>query len=147
MWPFKTKHFSKTEEEQIISAIKAAEHSTSGEIRFYVESKCDGDAYERGVAIFHHLQLHEKNHRNGVLIYLAVKDKKFAIVGDEGIHTKVTDVFWEDVRSKMLDIFKTGNLVAGVCEGIKLVGEKMKESFPIDPNNTKGYTDKINHGR
>ena len=147
MFPFKTKFFSKTEEERIISAIKDAEHSTSGEIRFYVESKCEGDAYERGVAVFHHLQLHEKNHRNGVLIYLATKDRKFAIVGDEAIHTKVTDNFWEGVRSTMIDMFKEGKIAEGVCEAVKQVGEKLKESFPFDPNDTKKYTDKINHGK
>jgi uncharacterized membrane protein len=144
---FKKKFFSKAEEQQIIDAIKIAERSTSGEIRFYVESKCEGDAYERAVALFHHLQLHEKHHRNGVLIYLATKERKFAIVGDEGIHTKVTDTFWEDVRTNMIEIFKQGNLVKGICEGVKQVGEKLKDSFPFDPNNKQGYTDKINHGK
>lgn len=144
---FKRKFFSKAEEERIIGAIKEAERSTSGEIRFYVESRCEGDAYEKAVEIFHHMQLHEKNHRNGVLIYIAIKDKKFAIVGDEGIHTKVTDVFWEGVRSSMIELFKQDKLVEGICEAIKQVGEKLKESFPFDPNDTKGYTDKINHGR
>jgi uncharacterized membrane protein len=144
---FKKKFFSKAEEQQIIDAIKTAERSTSGEIRFYVESKCEGDAYERAVALFHHLELHKKNHRNGVLIYLATQERKFAIVGDEGIHTKVTDTFWETVRTNMIEIFKQGNLVKGICEGIKQIGEKLKESFPFDPNNKQGYTDKINHGR
>src|ERR1700739_81780 len=115
----------------LVFNITEAERSTSGEIRFYVESKCEGDAYERAVALFHHLQLHEKHHRNGVLIYLATKERKFAIVGDEGIHTKVTDIFWEEVRTNMIEIFKQGNLVKGICEGVKQIGEKLKESFPF----------------
>ena len=147
MFPFRKRFFTQAEEARIIGAIKEAEHTTSGEIRFFVESKCEGDAYERGVAVFHHLQLHEKNHRNGVLIYLATKDRKFAIVGDEAIHTKVTDNFWESVRSTMIDMFKEGKITEGVCEAVKQVGEKLKESFPFDANDTKGYTDKINHGK
>jgi uncharacterized membrane protein len=144
---FKKKFFSAAEEKQIIDAIKLAEHSTSGEIRFYVESKCEGDAYERSVAVFHELKLHEKNHRNGVLIYLAKDHKKFAIIGDEGIHTKVTDIFWENVKDKMAEFFKRGELTQGICEGVRLVGEKLKESFPFDPDNKQGYTDTINHGK
>jgi uncharacterized membrane protein len=143
----KKKFFSEKEEQQIIGFIKAAEQFTSGEIRFYVESKCEGDALERAIAVFHHLELHKKSHRNGVLIYLAKEHKKFAIVGDEGIHTKVPDNFWEEVKNKMAEIFKQGNLVDGICEGVKLVGEKLKESFPFDSNNTEGYTDIINHGK
>lgn len=144
---FKKKFFSPSEEEKIITTIKEAEHSTSGEIRLYVESKCEEDPMEKAIAIFHHLQLHEKHHRNGVLIYLATKHRKFAIVGDEGIHTKVTDIFWESVRGEMISFFKQGKLADGVCQAIRLVGEKLKESFPVDPGNKEGYSDTINYGR
>jgi uncharacterized membrane protein len=143
----KKKFFSEKEEQEIIGFIKAAEQFTSGEIRFYVESKCEGDALERAIEVFHHLELHKKNHRNGVLIYLAKEHRKFAIVGDEGIHTKVPDNFWEDVKNKMAEFFKQGKLLDGICEGVKLVGEKLKESFPFDPNNNDGYTDIINRGK
>ncbi|HWY98961.1 MAG TPA: TPM domain-containing protein [Bacteroidia bacterium] len=143
----KKKFFSEKEEQEIIGFIKAAEQFTSGEIRFYVESKCEGDALVRAIEVFHHLELHKKNHRNGVLIYLAKEHRKFAIVGDEGIHTKVPDNFWEDVKNKMAEFFKQGKLLDGICEGVKLVGEKLKESFPFDRNNNDEYTDIINHGK
>lgn len=144
---FRKKFFSKAEEERIIHAIKEAEHSTSGEVRFYVESKCPDDAYERAVAVFHRMQLHEKNHRNGVLIYMAIKDRKFAIVGDEGIHTKVTDTFWESIREQMIERFKEEKMVEGICEAVKQIGEKLKESFPVDPNDTRKQEHKLNHGK
>lgn len=143
----KIKVFSTEEEKHIIKAIKDAEHNTSGEIRFFVESECEGDPMERGVEVFHHLRLHEKNHRNGVLIYLATEHRKFAVIGDEGIHAKVPDTFWEDVKNKMIEHFKKGKLAAGVIEGIKLVGEKLKESFPFDADNKDGYSDTINYGK
>jgi uncharacterized membrane protein len=141
------KVFSTEEEERIIQSIKEAERGTSGEIRFYVEPKCEGDPLERGVEVFHHLRLHEKHHRNGVLIYLATDHRKFAVVGDEGIHSKVPDNFWEDVKNHMLEFFKQGKLADGVCEGIKLVGEKLKESFPYDADIKDNYSDTINYGK
>ena len=143
----KLKVFSNEEEKQIISAIKSAEHNTSGEIRFYVESKCEGDSLERGVEVFHHMRLHEKHHRNGVLFYLATDHRKFAVVGDEGIHAKVADNFWDDVKAKMLGYFAQGKLAEGICEGIKMAGEKLKEFFPYDANNKDGYADTINYGK
>ncbi|MGP8216332.1 MAG: TPM domain-containing protein [Bacteroidia bacterium] len=143
----KRRFFSAREEEQIISTIKDVERFTSGEVRLYIESECESDPLERGISVFHHLKLHEKNHRNGVLIYLASEHRKFSIVGDEGIHTKVPDNFWEDVKNKMTLFFKQGKLADGVCEGIKLVGEKLKDAFPFDSTIKDGYSDTINYGK
>jgi uncharacterized membrane protein len=143
----KKKFFSGKEEKQIIDSIKAAEQFTSGEIRLFVEPECEGDPLEKAIAVFQHLKLHEKGHRNGVLIYLATEHRKFAIIGDEGIHTKVADSFWEDIKNRMAVFFKKGEITDGICEGIKLIGEKLKENFPVDPSVKEGYTDKINYNK
>lgn len=140
------KIFSAVEEHRIIQCIKDAEHNTSGEILFYIEAKCEGDPLQRAIEVFHHLRLHEKHHRNGVLIYLATKHRKFAIVGDEGVHSKIPDSFWEDTKNKMLEFFKEGKIADGVCEGVKLVGKKLKEHFPFDAENKTGYSHTINYG-
>ena len=143
----KKKFFSGREEKQIIHTIKTAEQYTSGEIRLFVEPECEDDPIEKAIAIFQHLKLHEKGHRNGVLIYLATEHRKFAIIGDEGIHAKVPDNFWEDIKNKMAEFFRQGKIPEGICEGIALIGEKLKENFPVDPNDKDGYTDKINYSK
>ena len=70
---------------QIEQAIKEAELDTSGEIRVHIESKCTSDPLQRAVYIFNYLKMYNTQARNGVLIYVAVESRKFAIIGDAGI--------------------------------------------------------------
>src|SRR6478735_3091048 len=86
--------FTETEQQQIIEAIKQAELNTSGEIRLHIEPTCDGDPYERAQKVFESLGMQTTELKNGVLFYLAYKSKKFAIIGDKGIHEKVSQQFW-----------------------------------------------------
>ena len=78
----------------IKQVIKAAESLTSAEIRVVVEHHLDGEPYQKAVEFFEKLGMTQTQQRNGVLIYVARKSKKFAIIGDEGIHKHVGDEFW-----------------------------------------------------
>jgi len=138
--------FNKEEKEQIIQAIKDAEHQTSGEIRLHMESHCKGDALERAVQMFEKLKMHETQLHNGTLIYLAVKDRKFAIFGDEGINEIVPDNFWEDVKEAMRGAFQKDNFLEGLTRGIHLVGEKLKENFPYQDDDINELPDDISVG-
>jgi len=138
--------FNKEEKEQIIQAIKDAEHQTSGEIRLHLESHCKGDALERAVQMFEKLKMHETQLHNGTLIYLAVKDRKFAIFGDEGINEIVPDNFWEDVKEAMRGAFQKDNFLEGLTRGIHLVGEKLKENFPYQDDDINELPDDISVG-
>ena len=115
----------------IKSAIAEAEMMTSGEIRLFVDQSCkDDDAVKSARIIFHKLKMHKTKLRNGVLIYLAVSDRKFAIIGDKGIHEKVGDDFWLEVKELMLLHFKKNQLVEGLVAGIKKAGESLAQQFP-----------------
>lgn len=138
--------FSKQQKAEIVAAIQAAEKDTSGEIRLHIESSCKGDALERTVKLFEKLKMHATHLRNGVLIYLAVKDKKFAIFGDEGINEVVPDDFWEDVKEEMAGHFKKGDFAAGISMGIRRVGEKLKEYFPYQDDDVNELSDDISIG-
>ena len=81
------------EDQRVVEAIRQAERHTSGEIKVHIENRCKGDVEERSLFVFNHLKLNETKLRNGVLIYLAVKDRKFAILGDEGINNVVEEGF------------------------------------------------------
>lgn len=137
-----------TEEQNVLikTAIEKAELKTSGEIRLHLESECKGDAVKRGIELFHRLRMHKTKLRNGVLIYLALNHKKLAVVGDEGIHHKVSEEFWHKVKDHMIARFKNGQFTEGICEGIDMAGEVMKQHFPRQKDTINELSDDISFG-
>ena len=138
--------FKNEEKDKIVQAIKNAEKETSGEIRLHLDLRCKGEALEQAVLMFEKLKMHETQLRNGTLIYLAVKDHKFAIFGDEGINEIVPENFWEDVKEEMREIFVKGQFADGISRGIYLVGEKLKEFFPYQDDDINELPDDISMG-
>jgi uncharacterized membrane protein len=122
--------FSKEEKEQLMSAIAKAELQTSGEIRIHIESSCKIDVLDRAAFIFKKLKMHMTNLRNGVLIYLAIEDRKFAIIGDAGINKVVPTNFWDDIKNIMANHFQKGEFVEGLTHGTLMAGEQLKKNFP-----------------
>lgn len=148
-WQKKKDLFSEEEKEQLVEAIRKAEEQTSGEVRIFVESKCKYvDALDRAQEIFVNLKMHETKLRNATLIYVAVKDKQAAVLGDEGIHQKVGRKYWEDEVSKMMLHFRNEKLVDGICLGIHDLGEALKLYFPYNSDTDKNeLPDELVFGR
>jgi len=138
--------FSIREKEAIVKAIQAAEHLTSGEIRVHVESSAGHDPLARAKAVFETLGLAKTELRNGVLIYLAIKDRKFVIIGDQGIDRVVPENFWEETKEKMAALFKERRFTEGVCLGITLAGKYLAEYFPYRSNDVNELSDEISEG-
>ena len=138
--------FSKEEKEVIKSAVKQAETNTSGEIRVHLDNHCRGDVMDRAAWWFARLEMHKTEQRNGVLFYLAVKDHKFAILGDAGINAVTPDDFWDVIKEKMIASFSEGNFAAGLQEGIILAGVKLKEHFPYQDDDVNELSDEISFG-
>ncbi|WP_316830989.1 TPM domain-containing protein [Pedobacter aquatilis] len=122
--------FSDIEQDKIAKAIADAEQTTSGEIRIAIDKHCEGDAFEKATGYFAKLDMDKTAQRNGVLIYLAHADHKFAIIGDSGINKVVPDNFWETTKIAMTAHFAKGNLADGIIAGIALAGEKLALFFP-----------------
>jgi uncharacterized membrane protein len=122
--------FSEEEKIAIRDAIVAAETHTSGEIRVHVENHCKGDEVKHAEKVFARLKMNKTAERNGVLFFLAVLDRTFVIYGDAGINAKVPSNFWDSVRDHMLPFFKEKKFTQGLCEGIRLAGDKLQEHFP-----------------
>lgn len=135
--------FTPADKERIVQAIREAEDTTSGEIRVHLENYCRGDVLDRAAFLFNELRINETEQHNGVLIYVAVKDKKFAIIGDAGINAVVEEHFWEDVKLLMSEHFKLGEFVAGLQKGIGKAGEKLKKHFPVMRNDVNELNDEI----
>jgi uncharacterized membrane protein len=132
---------------KITQAIGQAELNTSGEIRLHVETRCKTDVLDRTAQVFAQLKMHETALRNGVLFYIAVEDKKFAIVGDAGINAKVPANFWDSIKEQMAEYFKTGNFAEGLENGILLAGEQLKEHFPHQQDDVNELSDEISYGK
>lgn len=136
---FKKKAFFSAEEnELIVQSIRDAEIQTSGEIRVFVESKCKFiDPLDRAKEIFSNLKMNETEHRNGVLFYVAIKDRQLAIFADKGIHEAVGAQYWKDVVSHILVFFDRENHHLGIKECVLKIGEALQSHFPYDASTDK----------
>lgn len=131
----------------IVRAIKIAEQASSGEIRVHLEDYSRGKALERAAYLFDKMGMRATISRNGVLIYVAVKDHELAIYGDEGIDAAVGQNFWEAEIASMSEHFKRGAYVAGLVAAIRQVGEKLSEHFPHQGNDDQNeLSDEISFG-
>ncbi len=138
--------FTKDQKLAITKAITQSELQTSGEIRLHIDSNCEVNVLDSATVIFRKLKMHKTELRNGVLFYLAVTDKKFAILGDKGINEKVPENFWDNIKELMLDHFKKQQFTEGLCKGIEMAGEKLKTHFPLQSNDTNEITNEISIG-
>lgn len=138
---------SKEQEKTVMNAIKEAETNTSGEIRVHIEDRCKiGDPIKRAIEMFGELHMHETELRNGVIVYVAIKDHKLAVWGDEGIHKKVGQNFWNDVLATVQKYFSAKDYETGLSEAILMIGDKLKEYFPYQSNDVNELSDDISYG-
>jgi len=136
-------HFNSEEEERLTHAINVAENRTSGEIRLCIEKKCAGEVIEQATKRFNQLDMQKTALKNGILIYLALDDHKFAIIGDAGIDKKVPEGFWQETKDVMVDYFKQGQLVDGLIAGIDRAGKQLKAFFPRSDDDINELPDDI----
>ncbi|MEM6721543.1 MAG: TPM domain-containing protein [Bacteroidota bacterium] len=137
---------SAEEEQEIIAAIRTAERNTSGEIRVHIEDHADIDTFDRALEVFHLLKMDNTKLRNGVLIYVAVRDRKFVICGDEGINNVVPENFWDTTRDAIRDQFRQENFTQGLIEGVLKAGEELQKHFPWDVDDENELSNEISKG-
>ncbi len=143
----KTEDFlTPTEEQEIVKAIALAEKQTSGEIRVHLEEKSDLEPMERAKEVFLQLNMQQTDARNGVLFYVAVSNKKFAVLGDEGINKVVAIDFWKSTKEAVLNQFKTGNFKTGLIDGITEAGNQLKAHFPYQTDDENELSNEISKG-
>lgn len=135
--------FSKEQQATILASVKEAEKSTSGEIRVHIETTCHEDVLDRAAWVFKKMGMHNTAERNGVLFYLAVRDRKFAIIGDSGIHSKVPAGFWDKISELLSKNFREDKFTEGLSEGILLAGEQLKTHFPHRKDDVNELPDEI----
>ncbi|MFW5724845.1 MAG: TPM domain-containing protein [Bacteroidota bacterium] len=139
--------FTPRQKEEITKAIRDAEQKTSGEIRVHLENTCQGDVLDRAATIFDKLRMADTDQRNGVLIYLAIKSKKFAILGDSGINARVPEGFWNQTRDVMAKHFRDNEFTEGLVKGIAMAAEQLKKYFPWQKEDTNELPNDISFGK
>ena len=127
----------------VVDAVRLAEKGTSGEIRIHIDRECKVSPMERAKEVFNKLGMFRTAQRNGVLIYLAVESKVFAIIGDKGINDLVPENFWADVVGVMGGEFRKGRFAEGLALGATLAGEKLKAYFPYQEDDINELPDEI----
>jgi len=135
--------FSDEDQDQIRSSIKEAERSTSGEIRVHIETQVSGEVLDRAAWIFQKIGMDKTDNRNGVLFYLAVKNRQFAVIGDKGINARVPEDFWDNIMMTLQENFKNEKFAGGLIRGILMAGQQLKEHFPRQTGDVNELPDEI----
>ncbi len=121
---------SEAETAAVHAAIGTAEQSTSAEVKVVLARHCWGDIKTKARKIFGELGLDRTEQRNCVLLLLIVSNHEFLVYGDQGIHEKVGQDFWDDVCRQTLDAFRREEFAEGICQSVRRVGEKLAQHFP-----------------
>lgn len=130
--------FPEKEQQQIVEAVRNAEQKTSGEIRVFIENRCRYvDALDRAAELFFNLKMDQTKDRNAVLLYIAIKDRQLAVLGDEGIHRKVGTEYWNKEVALLLRNFNKENYAEGIRDCVTDIGEALHRYFPYDKNTDK----------
>jgi uncharacterized membrane protein len=130
----------------IKQAILNSELDTSGELRVHIENVCPGDVMDRAAYVFEKLGIHKTEKRNGVLFYLALKNRKFAVIGDAGINAVVPDSFWNEQKMEMLNYFRENDFVGGLIYGITRTADYLRKHFPYKNSDVNELPDEISFG-
>jgi uncharacterized membrane protein len=137
---------SAQDEQQVIEAIKIAEKNTSGEIRVHIETINESPSLQRAKEVFSFLNMDQTKQQNGVLFYVAVESKQFAIYGDRGIYQQVSKDFWNEEKELVINHFLKNENAKGLIVAIEKVGEKLKKLFPITSDDTNELSNEISKG-
>lgn len=135
--------FTHEQHDAILAAVRHAETRTSGEIRVRLDRRAGDDVRAAARKAFDALGMRQTHLRNGVLFYLAVEDRKFVVLADDGIYHKVPADFWDSVTRTVLDHFSGGRYAEGLVAGIEKAGEKLAHYFPRHKNDVNELPDEI----
>src|SRR5467141_1262395 len=141
----RTKEFlSKLEHDRIVQTIRDDESKTSGQIRVYIQrGKLDVDPLIPAQKKFHRLGMHRTPERNAILIFVAPRAHKFAVVGDKAIHEKCGDQFWRCLVDAMRVHFQNEKFSHAIVEAVEEIGKVLGDHFPKTRAARNEWSDEI----
>jgi uncharacterized membrane protein len=127
----------------VAAAVTAAEARTAAEIRVHLDHSCPGEPMARAVAIFERLGMHRTDLRAGVLVYVAVTDRKLAVIGDAGIHTCVGQTYWDGLVARVLAHLRQERPREGLVDAVRAIGDALAAHFPRRPDDRNELSDRV----
>lgn len=138
------RYLSEKEINQLIEVIQTAENQSTGEIRVHIDSSTEKENAEVALEVFKNLEMHQTADRNAVLFHINFNQRYLSIIGDEGIHQKVCQSFWDKIHHETISEFAKGNYYSALREAILVTGMELKKHFPIKENgNPNELSDEI----
>lgn len=139
---------SRDEMEAVAARIAAVEKTTTGEIRVSIHrtrsfKERNLSVYDLAMKNFHDLGMHNTKEKTGVLIYLLLSDRKFQIIGDEGINKKVSKEFWDVIAMKVAEYFRENKFLEGLTHAIEEVGKVLQKEFPMKAGDTNELSNDV----
>lgn len=133
----------KLDHDRIVAAIAEAEKKTSGQIRVHIHHRRVRDPFEQATKIFEKLGMTATARRNGVLVFVAPRSRKFTILGDRAIHEKCGDAFWQGSARDLEKHFRDGKFTDGIVAAIRSLGRALAEHFPPEAARSNELKDEI----
>ncbi len=127
----------------LVEAIQTAEDYSSGEIRIHIDSTSDVKNAKVAFEVFKKLCMHQTTERNAVLFYVNFEQKYLTIIGDEGIHKKVKQSFWDRLHDQITTEFANGNFYDGLRNAVLETGVELKKYFPVSGENPNELSNEI----
>ena len=137
------KCLSEKEIVDLVEVIKMAENQSTGEIRLHIDSSAEKENAEVAFEVFQRLEMYKTKDRNAVLFHVNFNQRYLTIIGDEGIHQKVCQSFWDKIHSEVITQFVQGKYFFGLKEAIFKTGKELKKYFPVKEENPNELPDEI----
>lgn len=125
------KFLSDKEQDIIVEVIRKAEKNSTGEIRVHISSSQEKNNAEQAYQIFCKYCKGQTKHKNAILIHINFTQRYLTIIGDEGIHQRVKQDFWNEIHDRMTILFASEQYLKGITEGVESVGIELAKYFPI----------------
>jgi uncharacterized membrane protein len=138
---------SKEAKVNIAHAIQFAEKKTTGEIRIRIDAHFKGNILAAATKVFYKLNMDKTQNKNGVLLYIAVEEHQFCIIGDTEINQIVQQAFWDNICNEMRDFFVVNKFEQGIIYAIQKIGDILHQHFPLNnKNNDNELPNEISFG-
>ena len=138
---------TEAESARVVDAIQAAERGTTGEIRVRITRKCGRPPLDAARITFHRLKMDATAEKNGVLIYLSLVDRAFAVYGDEGIDRHIGCDGWNAIRDRLAERFHKDQFADGLADAITEIGQILAKHYPAKAGDRNELSDDLSLGR
>jgi len=143
-----SEYLSDEDLDTISATISEIEKKTSGEIRVCIKKRrgfLEKKYTSRDIALqeFEKLKMNKTKDKTGILFFLIFDEKKFEIIADEGINSKISPDYWNEISDRIKNHFLSKNYLAGIRQGIVELGEVLVKEFPCKDDDRNELSNEV----